>query len=260
MASVFQLFRRTFAGLLFAAFLVPGPASAACELRVGWDQWPPYFTEDDGRFHGLEYDLLMATADMADCRLEFIRAPWARALKMLSDGSLDLLYGAGYSPERAEFARYSIPYRMERWVLMRRRTSERVSGPLSLKAWISRGGKAGHARVIGVFRGNVYGEQIDRILETADAPIRLIELDHNEQMVGMLMAGRIDGYLVEDGVARMQMRDSGYPLHMGIIEEQEADPLHYIFSHRVADEVIERFNEAIERQDAGVLSMDRVRP
>ena len=70
---------------------------ADCKLRVGWDDWPPYIVGSNGQFGGLEYDLLLSTANDAGCQLEMIQVPWVRALKMLNDGWLDLLYGAGYS-------------------------------------------------------------------------------------------------------------------------------------------------------------------
>ncbi len=63
----------------------------------------------------------------------------------------------------------------------------------------------------------------------------------------MLEAGRLDGYIVEDGVAQMQLRESAAPLHRYVIREQEADPLFYIFSRHVADDIVGRFNAAIRK-------------
>ncbi len=76
----------------------------------------------------------------------------------------------------------------------------------------------------------------------------VVELSENDQMVGMLAAGRLDGYIVEDGVAQVQAQESGFPLHRYVIEEQTADPLHYMFSLRVADDVVQRFNAAIKNR------------
>jgi ABC-type amino acid transport substrate-binding protein len=227
-----------------------GPAKAACELRVGWDEWPPYITRGDGQFRGLEFDLLKSAAESAGCKLDFQQVPWARALRMLDARKLDLLYGAGYSAERAEFAKFSIPYRLERFVLVTMSESGEETGSISLNDWIRSAKAGGKPRVIGVFRGNVYGEQIDRILKDNEKNVSLVKLGQNEQMIGMLEHGRLDGYIVEDGVAQMQMQmqDSALPLQRNAIKEQPGDPLHYMFSFDVSDDVIRRFNDAIRKR------------
>jgi polar amino acid transport system substrate-binding protein len=242
--------RLFFVGFAFLCALAPVLAKA-CELRVGWDEWPPYFTYKDGRFQGLEHELLISTADSAGCKLDLWQIPWARALSMLRAGELDLLYGAGYSAERAEFAKFSISYREERFVLVTRPGIGNKADAVSLTDWIQSEG-AGHPRAIGVFRGNVYGEQIERILKDNAKNVTRVELSENDQMIGMLEAGRLDGYIVEDYVAAMQLQEAASSVRRYVIKEQTADPLHYMFSLQVADDVVERFNVAIRtRQSPG---------
>jgi ABC-type amino acid transport substrate-binding protein len=251
MSDRFPSRRPLLVGLVFlCACLAPGLARAACELRVGWDEWPPYFTYEQGQFHGLEHDLLKSTADAAGCKLDLWQIPWARALSMLAAGELDLLYGAGYSAERAEFAKFSISYRQEQFVLVTRPQAGDKAESVSLSDWIQSERAGNHPPAIGVFRGNVYGEQIERILSDSEQNVTVVELSENEQMVGMLGAGRLDGYIVEDGVAQVQLQESAFPLHRYVIEEQTADPLHYMFSLRVADDVVQRFNSAIQKRQS----------
>jgi polar amino acid transport system substrate-binding protein len=225
----------------------PGPAAADCVLSVGWDEWPPYITREGGAFRGLEYDLLTATADAAGCTLVMKQVPWARALLMLRAGGLDLLYGAGYSAERAEFAKFSVPYRQERFVLVTR--GEAGDGPasVSLTDWIGTG-SVERTRKLGVFRGNVYGETVHDILARNASTVTLIEVNQNEQMIEMLGAGRLDGFLLEDGVARMELRSAKFPMRRLAIDEQAGDPLHYMFARGVADAVVQRFNAAIRKR------------
>jgi polar amino acid transport system substrate-binding protein len=247
MSYRFAACRSLLAGFAFlCACAAPGLAKAACELRVGWDEWPPYFTYEEGGFHGLEYDLLKSTADAAGCKLDWWQIPWARALSMLRAGELDLLYGAGYSAERAEYAKFSIPYRQEQFVLMTASKAGDETETVSLNDWIRSTQVGNGPRVIGIFRGNFYGEQIERILRNNEK-VALVELRENEQMIGMLEAGRLDGYIVEDYVAQLQLQRSAFPLHRYAIKEQMGDPLHYMFSLRVADDVVQRFNIAIRR-------------
>lgn len=237
-------------GLVFLyASAAPGLAKA-CELRVGWDEWPPYFTRTGGQFHGIEYDLLTSAAEMAGCKLVFWQIPWARALKMLEAGELDLLYGAGYSAERAEFAKFSIPYRQEHFVLVTTAKAGDEREAISLSDWIQSKRTPAAPRAIGVFRGDVYGEEIERILKANEENVTLIRFSENEQMIGMLKAGRLDGYIVEDGVAEMQLQKTTAPLHRYVIEEQTADPLHFMLSLHISEDIVERFNAAIRKRQS----------
>lgn len=235
--------------LLWACAL-PAMANAACLLRVGWDEWPPYITYQDGRFQGLEYDLLKSTADAAGCELDMMQVPWVRAQKMLQVGQLDLLYGAGYSKERAQFARYSLAYRLERFVLVTKANAGEEARPVSLTSWVQSPRTGGSQRRLGVFRGTFYGQTIDHILKSNGKTVVLVVLNQNEQMIEMLRADRLDGYLIEDGVALMQAEGAGFPMRRFPIEEQAADPLHYMFSSGVPAGVIERFNTAIRQRQA----------
>lgn len=233
----------------FCASTLAEQSRGECELRVGWDNWPPYIELEDGQFHGLEYDLLKATADAAGCSLHMMQVPWVRALRMLSDGSLDLLYGAGYSKERDDFAQYSLPYRQEQFVLITMDEAYNQASSVSLYDWIQSVSALGGQRKLGLFRGNFYGKRMERILDDNTGRIGLVYLRSNEQMIEMLARNRLDGFIIEDGVAQMLAQSSSHPILRLVINEQVADPLHYIFSTNIPGEVVERFNAAIrERQ------------
>jgi polar amino acid transport system substrate-binding protein len=141
-----MIYRVSFSRLVLTGLIclyastVPGLAKAECALRVGWDEWPPYFTYKDGNFHGLEYELLQSTAKATGCSIDLQQVPWARALEMLKSGTLDLLYGAGYSTERAAFAKYSVPYRDEQFVLVTkgRSDSQNQSKPVNFPEALDR--------------------------------------------------------------------------------------------------------------------------
>lgn len=243
-------YRLLLAGLAFiCASALAEQARGECELRVGWDDWPPYIAFENDQFHGLEYDLLKATADAAGCSIDMIQVPWVRALQMLSDGSLDLLYGAGYSEERDEFAQYSLPYRLEQFVLVTMDEAYHQASSVSLHEWIQSVPAHGGRRHLGLFRGNFYGEKMERILDNNKDHLELVYLGSNEQMIEMLTRSRLDGFIIEDSVAQMLAQTSSQPITQLVIKEQVADPLHYIFSLGVPSEVVERFNAVIREQE-----------
>lgn len=226
----------------------PGIGATDCVLRVGWDQWPPYISKKDGKFNGPEFTFLQQNADASGCKLKMIQAPWARALKMLETQRLDLLYGAGHSAERAQYAKFSIPYRQEHFDLVTLATKRTHSPSISLSQWI-RATQHTHETVkIGIFRGDFYGKEIERILTDHKSHIDLIPVDHNEQLSRMLDAGRLHGYFIEHVIAQHQRQASTIPLTAYAIHEQPGDPLHYMFGRHISEKIISQFNQAIQSQ------------
>jgi len=104
-----NLFTRTAAGVALLAASASAAVSAEREAftivydTIGNGRW--YFDADDTRT-GPAVDLLNATADPVDLPITFIRAPWARALKLLELGQVDALFDAAYRESRTAFAVY----------------------------------------------------------------------------------------------------------------------------------------------------------
>ncbi|WP_161867310.1 substrate-binding periplasmic protein [Pseudomonas yangonensis] len=87
-------------------------AGAAEPLRVMTDLWPPFRMEDEnGQLQGLDIDLLAELSRRTGLRFEVQRAPWARGLAALEQGTADLMTGLARTPERERYIRYlDAPY------------------------------------------------------------------------------------------------------------------------------------------------------
>jgi polar amino acid transport system substrate-binding protein len=93
--------------LLFSVYL-PGLAMAACEKTLRWDDDPPFSMElPDGSIGGMYVDANRAALERLDCVVTMRKLPWARALKELELGRLDILPGAFRRPEREVYAYFS---------------------------------------------------------------------------------------------------------------------------------------------------------
>lgn len=76
--------------------------------------WPPYYFEEKGQARGIDIEIVEHIFSQSDYCLHFIKMPSsARALVELKKGTIDFLYGASFSDERAEYAIFSKPYRHE---------------------------------------------------------------------------------------------------------------------------------------------------
>ncbi|GAA6129663.1 substrate-binding periplasmic protein [Halopseudomonas sabulinigri] len=93
--------------LLFAACL-PRLALAACEKTLRWDNDPPFSMQlPDGSIGGIYVDANREALKRLNCAVTLRKLPWARALKELELGRLDILPGAFRRPEREEYAYFS---------------------------------------------------------------------------------------------------------------------------------------------------------
>ncbi len=238
---------RTLRPLLCSLLLITSGLALGqdCRLRVGWEEWYPLIHERDGQLAGSEFVLLSTLAKQAHCQLEFIELPWIRALKSLQNGDIDLLYGASKTPEREAFAQFSRPYRVEQMLLLTHREGTAQPGPISLTDWLATPNGNGKPRVLGVILGFYYGDQLDPTVHAPEAQAQRLQVRWDQQLLKLLKAKRIDGYLIEASIAPQLTRQNPQALQQHQVSEQNPEPMHLMFSQRVPVEIVQRFNAAI---------------
>jgi polar amino acid transport system substrate-binding protein len=89
--------------------LLPGLA-LACEKSLRWDDDPPFSMRNvQGEIVGINVDVNRRVLARLGCQAQMRKLPWARALKELELGRLDILPGAFKKPERELYAHFSGP-------------------------------------------------------------------------------------------------------------------------------------------------------
>ncbi|MCH8552669.1 MAG: transporter substrate-binding domain-containing protein [Natronospirillum sp.] len=73
------------------------------------DPWPP-FLDPDLPGNGIAVQIVSAAMETQGYDIEWQNMPWARALFGVRDAEYDILVGAWYTDERAEFLLFSEPY------------------------------------------------------------------------------------------------------------------------------------------------------
>lgn len=220
---------RTLRPLLCSLLLITSGLALGqdCRLRVGWEEWYPLIHERDGQLAGSEFVLLSTLAKQAHCQLEFIELPWIRALKSLQNGDIDLLYGASKTPERE---------------------GPSQSGPISLTDWLATPNANGKPRVLGVILGFYYGDSLDLIVHAPEAQAQRLQVRWDQQLLKLLKARRIDGYLIEASIAPQLTRQNPQALQQHQVSEQNPEPMHLMFSRQVPGAIVQRFDAAIAAQ------------
>jgi polar amino acid transport system substrate-binding protein len=217
-------------------------AFASCELRVGWEPYLPYqFATEGGEVTGADIVLMRELASAIGCEVVFEELPWARQLLELEQGTLDVAMSASWTPERAAYAHFSIPYRRaDMAIFVRRGTVSQY--PLNALSDVP-----GIGFRLGVILGYYYGPEFEELKQDPAFAAYIDPAADYPTNIKKLLHARIDGLLVDDvAVMRAEARRLGvadrierYPLPM------PGDEFHLMFSRRsVAAELV----AAVDRQ------------
>lgn len=224
------------------------PAAEPCTLRVGWEPYAPFtFADENGEATGADIDLIAAIADEIGCAVVPVELPWARILKEVEQGTLDLSTSTSRTPERDQWALFSKPYReTEIAIYVRRGETPRFA--LRELADIPE-----QQLRLGVIVDYWYGEAL---AEAASDPVFAAWIDGAPDYptnIRKLVSGRIDGFLVEDvavveaELARMGMsgRIERYPLRI------PGQKLHFMFSREtVAPDLVAQVDATVAQMRA----------
>ncbi|MFN3304470.1 MAG: substrate-binding periplasmic protein [Roseateles sp.] len=236
---------RLLAGLL----LVLAAASTwGCELRMRWNDDPPYLMRDaDGRVTGLHAELVGATVQRMGCRLQWVEMPWARALRELEAGHIDILAGGLKLPEREAYAHFLPQHFVSRNRLyVREALQPRMKAARRLDDAFAEGLRLGVQ--LGVQLGVAYGPDYLRLLEQPAFRALLTQSGSRCSLWQMLAIGRVDGVIASEASARWELAEAGL---QGQVRPTavvvSADEAFVMLSRRSVDAaLLRRFREADE--------------
>lgn len=217
-----------------AVAVLPLQAVAAepCTLRVGWEPYAPFtFADERGEATGADIDLITAIADEIGCAVVPVELPWARIVKEVEQGTLDVSTSTSQTPERSQWALFSQPYR-ETEIAIYVRRGEVPRFALQELADIPE-----QQLRLGVIVDYYYGEALEEAASDPDFVAWLDGAPDYQTNIRKLVNGRIDGFLVEDvavieaELARMEMSDrvERYPLRI------PGEKLHFMFSRKTVE-------------------------
>ena len=235
-------------GTILLAPLWGGAAKAACALRVGWEPYAPYtYADDAGEVTGADIELIRALADEVGCALEFAELPWARILREVEHGTLDVSTSTSWTPERTEWAWFSEPYRETAMAIYVRR------GEVGRFVLQSLADIAEEAFRLGVITDYYYGDEYQALTADPRYDPWIDGATDYATNIRKLSSGRIDGYLVED-VAVMEAELA----RLGLSEQVERYPLpikgeqlRFMFSRKTVDaDLVAALDDALGRMRA----------
>lgn len=190
--------RRFYLALL--SLLMFEQASAECSTLgiSGYDSWYPYSVFENEKYTGLIPEVIRKVSVELNMKIDVIPArPWRRQLKDLEFGKLDALVGVYYTQERAKKFLYSYPIVQDSvhiFVLS--------SNRFKFHTWEDLRDKLG---AMPLDAGVSSSHEFD---EYARQNLNVIAAHDTQQMISMLVAGRVD-YMVStyaDGLHLAQQK------------------------------------------------------
>ncbi|HHQ4509388.1 TPA: substrate-binding periplasmic protein [Aeromonas hydrophila] len=212
-------------------------------LLVGWSSWHPFsFRDERQQLQGLDIDLLEAIFNQAGFHANYSEMPWARVLRELEFGTIQLTMSANQTAERDLYARFTLPYRNEETVLLiRRQDKGRWQEITQLSDLLSR-----PDFTIGLLRDFDYGTDFRTFMQSPQMQQRLLVRLKMEPLIKLLLAGRIQG-VVMDPMGLQQLNLAGLPLdQLTTLLDIQQTPVHLMLSRRTTTpQQLQRLDEAI---------------
>ncbi|EIS3740666.1 transporter substrate-binding domain-containing protein [Aeromonas hydrophila] len=212
-------------------------------LLVGWSSWHPFsFRDEQQQLQGLDIDLLEAIFNRAGFHANYSEMPWARVLRELEFGTIQLTMSANQTAERDLYARFTLPYRNEETVLLiRRQDKGRWQEITQLSDLLSR-----PDFTIGLLRDFDYGTDFRTFMQSPQMQQRLLVRLKMEPLIKLLLAGRIQG-VVMDPMGLQQLNLAGIPLdQLTTLLDIQQTPVHLMLSRRTTtQQQLQRLDEAI---------------
>ncbi|WP_420414251.1 substrate-binding periplasmic protein [Roseibium sp.] len=227
-------------GMSTQAFAVECPRDGA--LIAGASDYRPYQKVDGKEISGMDFEVIGAVLEKLGCRLDAKALPWARHLKGIEDGDVDIASPVSKTAEREAFANFSSPYVDAQEVLFVRAGNEGTYS--SLADFFEKGGK------LGTIREYAYGGDFSALKDKYAGQIQ--ETDSQESNLKKLAAGRIDAtlgevFVVSEDVKRLGFSDKVTKASFLI----SSDPSYIMFSKKsVPAEFVAAFSEQMQAMKA----------
>lgn len=177
-------------------FYIPSALAYKEELKIATFIGAPFADIVDNEFVGINIEIATLLAKSINLTPIFIRCPFARCLSMVKQGKADMIMGLKKVPERQQDLIFLNPAFMVQHLPLRFFT-------LASKKVIINSFDDLDTLIVGTLRGGSYFELFDH-----SNSITKVELTSREQLISMLLHGRIDTFIErEESIIPLMSQD-----------------------------------------------------
>jgi len=192
--------------LVIAVADTPRAADTSTEtitVRVRENAYPNYFFKD-GQWQGIDVDIVRLLMEHAELNYEFVPMPFARALKAIDTGGVDIILNLVKNNERSDYMDWLGPVREHETALIvqQAHAHEKIDGFPDLIATAHK-----HGLKMGYALGTSFSEGLDTRLKKASFRENFIFVTDDITTARMLQAGRIFGFFLDEFEATNLMKE-----------------------------------------------------
>lgn len=180
--------RRILAALALALLLLPAAWACGPYRLAFYEYGSLYYRGADGKFQGIDKDVVEELARRSGCRIETVLESRARTWQLLAAGQMDLTVSTLPTPERQRYLEL-VPYLRSTQVVLLRR--ELAAALPTAEAFLADG-----SRRLLVVRAYAFVPPLARLVAQLRAQGRLVEAADQPAALRALKAGRADGLLL----------------------------------------------------------------
>jgi len=165
-------------------------ATPACQLRLALDTpFPPHIVLTEPQPEGINVRMIQALAAQVGCTVRFVQTPWARALKLLEQGDIDVISQLTYNQQRATYIAFIGPHLEERvWLIADPSKVPPLRQLSDLPRWPA-------TVSIAVLNGGYFGEEFQRLRNAPSLQLRFYPMVSNQDKLALLESGRVQAVL-----------------------------------------------------------------
>ncbi|CCQ09219.1 Putative amino acid ABC transporter, periplasmic amino acid-binding protein [Pseudoalteromonas luteoviolacea B = ATCC 29581] len=178
--------------LLFCLTFGLSFALQSAEFTIGINEREVFrYKNADGAWAGKDIELIEAAFRRTPHTYKLVSMPWARVLKLLESGAIDLTIGAAKLPERQVYAWFSeAPFRYSYYTLFARKDRVVLFDNASSLADIAKS-----AAMVGALRGAIYSETYYKLSSNPLFTEHIAFIDDDQSLPELALKGRVDGYI-----------------------------------------------------------------
>lgn len=185
---------RLFTSLLLYLLPLIALAQDGRVVTVGINHAPPYRVVSDQGVTGLYVDIFNEIASRIDWQVRYVEAPFRRVLRMMEEGSVDVMLGPLKSEKRERMMAFVAPvFPPERKLFFYHREEHRITAYDDLRG-----------KKIGVLSGARYFDRFDNDTNLVTEPI-----SRYENLMKMLEKDRVDVVIAPELVGRYTVNQMG---------------------------------------------------
>lgn len=220
-----------------AAFVLAGAAAAKAEnLRIMTEEYPPFNYTENGKLTGLATEVVKAVARKTGNTADIEVLPWARACSIIRKRDGLILYSMTRTEAREDLFKWVGPIASNKWVLFAKKSSG-----INLVA-------LDDARKVGTI--GTYKDDAAESYLKEQGFTNLDSVIDDAQNVPKLIAGRINLWIIGELQGIHKAKVKGVADQLEKVLDVKDTQLYIAFSRNTPDEVIARWQAALDEMKA----------